>query len=37
MIKLVKVLVKRSRLNGGSLVYFVVPSNVLLKTKVSHV
>jgi len=34
--KFVKVLVKRSRLNGGSLVYWIIPSNVLLKTVKAH-
>jgi len=30
MLKLVKVLVKRSRLKGGSVVYFLLPSNPTL-------
>ena len=36
MIKFVKVMVKRSRLNGGSLVYFINPSNVLRKLEKAH-
>lgn len=36
MIKFVKVTVKRSRLIGGSIVYFVLPSNVLMKTVVKN-
>jgi hypothetical protein len=32
MVKFIKVLVKRSRLQGGSFSYFVIPTNPLLKT-----
>lgn len=36
MIKFVKVMVKRSRLQGGSIVYFVLPSNVLRQSVVKN-
>jgi hypothetical protein len=32
MLKFIKVVVKRSRLKGGSFSYFVLPSNILLNT-----